>query len=123
VSLAPLLRVRGGLARSELFWHYPHHQHYQLGGAMPYSALRAGDLKLVEFHDDNRVELYDLRTDIGEAHDLAASQPEKAAALRERLHAWRREVDAQMPVPNPRHDPSRPQYDPKRPQPPQGECP
>jgi arylsulfatase A-like enzyme len=123
VSLAPLLRVRGGLARSELVVLMMRVVPEQLGGAMPYSALRAGDLKLVEFHDDNRVELYDLRTDIGEAHDLAASQPEKAAALRERLHAWRREVDAQMPVPNPRHDPSRPQYDPKRPQPPQGECP
>ena len=34
-SLTPMLRGSGGINRKELFWHYPHHQHYQLGGAMP----------------------------------------------------------------------------------------
>jgi arylsulfatase A len=123
VSLAPLLRGDGGPGRTELFWHYPHHQHYQLGGAMPYSAIRSGDFKLIEFHDDRHVELYDVRADIGESRDLAASHPAKAAQLRARLAAWRSEVGAQMPVPNPHHDPSRPQYDPSRPQPPPGERP
>ena len=45
VSLVPLLRQTGGLERDALFWHYPHHQHYQQGGAMPYSAVRAGRLQ------------------------------------------------------------------------------
>lgn len=123
VSLVPLLRGTGGGERSELFWHYPHHQHYQLGGTMPYSAVRAGDFKLIEFHDDDRVELYNVREDIGESRDLASSQPETVRRLRARLHAWREEVGAQMPEPNPHHDPARPQYDPKRPQPPAGERP
>ncbi len=123
VSLLPLLRGEGAPARTELFWHYPHHQHYQLGGAMPYSALRSGDFKLIEFHDDDRVELYDLSTDISESNDLAASQPETASRLRARLHAWRTAVGAQMPVPNPRYDPARAQYDPQRPQPAPGERP
>jgi hypothetical protein len=56
---------------------------------MPYGAVRAGDFKLIEFYDDNRVELYNLREDLGETRDLAASLPEKAAELRQRLHAWR----------------------------------
>jgi arylsulfatase A-like enzyme len=85
--------------------------------------VRAGDFKLIEFHDDQRVELYDIRADIGEQHDLAASKPELAAQLRSRLHAWRDAVGAQMPVPNPHHDPSRPQYDRTRPQPRAGELP
>jgi arylsulfatase A len=123
VSLLPLLRGQGGLARAELFWHYPHHQHYQLGGAMPYSAVRSGDHKLIEFHDDQRVELYHLARDVSEARDLSTVQPDRAAALRERLHSWLREVNAQMPVPNPRHDPARPQFDPGRPQPRPGERP
>lgn len=123
VSLVPLLRGTGGVERSELFWHYPHHQHYQLGGAMPYSAIRSGDWKLIEFHDDDRVELYNVREDIGETRDLATTQPEIVKRLRARLHAWREEVGAQMPEPNPHHDPTRPQYDPKRPQPPAGERP
>ena len=39
-------------------------------------------------------------------------RPEKAQALRQRLHVWRKEVGAQMPAPNPQHDPSRPEHTP-----------
>jgi arylsulfatase A-like enzyme len=112
VSLAPLLRADGKIAERDLFWHYPHHQHYQLGGAMPFGVVRSGDYRLVEFYNDMHVELYNLREDIGEEHDLATSQSGKATELRARLHAWRAEVDAQMPLPNPDHDPARPEYTP-----------
>lgn len=123
LSLASLLGGSGTIDRRELFWHYPHHQHYQLGGSMPYSAIRSGDFKLIEFHDDSHVELFNLREDIGESRDIASDQPETVNHLRSRLQAWREEVGAQMPVPNPSHDPARPQYDPKRPQPLAGERP
>jgi uncharacterized sulfatase len=33
--------------------------------------------------------------------------PEKAAALRRQLHAWRERVGAQMPAPNPGYDPAK----------------
>ena len=79
---------------------------------MPYGAIRSGDFKLVEFFNDMHVELYNLRADIGEKNDLAAAQPKKTAELRDRLHAWRQEVGAQMPTPNPTHDPSRPEFNP-----------
>ena len=112
VSLVPLLKQTGGLSRDELFWHYPHYQHYQLGGTTPYGAIRKGDFKLIEFFDDMRVELYNLKDDIGEQHNLAAQMPAKVEALRARLHAWRKEVGAQMPTPNPAYDPSKPEHDP-----------
>jgi arylsulfatase A-like enzyme len=110
VSLVPILRGSGQLERDELFWHYPHYQHYQKGGATPYSAIRKGDFKLIEFLDDMRVELYDLRDDIGEEKNLAEERPEKVTELRERLHQWRQEVGAQMPTRNPNYDPSRPEH-------------
>jgi arylsulfatase A-like enzyme len=112
VSLVPLLRRTGSLERRELFWHYPHHQHYQQGGATPYAAVRSGDYKLIEFFNDVHVELYNLRGDIGEQRDLAASHPEIADKLRTRLHEWRKQVGAQMPTPNPKYDPTRPEYTP-----------
>jgi arylsulfatase A-like enzyme len=115
VSLLPLLRQTGRLQRDELFWHYPHYQHYQLGGTSPYGAIRAGDFKLIEFFDDMRVELYNLKEDIGEQNDLAAKLPEKVDQLRTRLHTWQKEVGAQIPVRNPAYDPSRPEDDPKTP--------
>ncbi len=111
-SLVPLLRQSGGVKRDAIFWHYPHYQHYQQGGTTPYSAVRAGDWKLVEFHDDMRVELYNLRDDIGEQHNLAATMPAKASELRDRLHAWRKEVGAQMPSRNHAYDPSKPEHEP-----------
>ncbi len=112
VSLVPLLRSTGGLDRKEMFWHYPHHQHYQLGGAAPHAVIRSGDYKLIEFFNDMHVELYDIKHDIGEERDLTKEKPKLVEELRTRLHAWRREVGAQMPTPNPRHDPTRPEYTP-----------
>ena len=98
-SLAGLLRDPAGeLGREALFWHYPH---YHNGGATPHSALRAADWRLVHFYEDDRVELYNLAEDVGERRDLAAALPEKASALRARLDAWRAEVGAQQPLPNP----------------------
>lgn len=113
VSLVPLLRGTGGLKRDALFWHYPHYQHYQLGGTTPYGAIRQGDFKLIEFFDDMRVELFNLKDDIGEQNNLAATMPKKTDELRNRLRAWRKEVGAQMPTKNPDYDPSRPEHTPK----------
>ena len=112
ISLAPLLRQSGPIRREALFWHYPHYQHYQMGGATPYAAVRAGDLKLIEFFDDRRVELYNLRSDPGEARNLVAELPARAEELRAQLHSWQKIVSAQFPSPNPNYDPSRPEHDP-----------
>jgi arylsulfatase A-like enzyme len=112
VSLTPLLRGSGEIERDELFWHYPHHQHYQKAGAMPYGAIRKGDFKLIEFFNDMSVELYNLRDDIGEQNNLAQQMLEKTNELRRRLHQWRKEVGAQMPTPNPNYDPSKPEHPP-----------
>jgi arylsulfatase A-like enzyme len=111
VSLVPLLKQPGKLNRDALYWHYPHYQHYQLGGTTPYGAIHKGDFKLIEFFDDMRVELFNLRDDIGEQHNLAAQMPAKVEELRTRLHNWRKEVGAQMPTRNLAYDPSKPEHD------------
>lgn len=103
VSLAGLLRTGAKVDRDALYWHYPH---YHGGGATPHSAIRKGDFRLIHFYEDNRDELYDLAHDIGETKDLAATQPERAKALREQLDAWLKSVDAQLPTPNPAYDPN-----------------
>ena len=98
VSLVPLLRETGSIPERTLYWHYPH---YSNQGGRPAGALRSGSWKLIEWFEDQRIELYDLATDPGEAHDLAAAQPERAAAFRKQLADWRASVGAQMPTPNP----------------------
>lgn len=100
-NLTPLLSGNGGLKRDALYWHYPH---YHPGGATPHGAIRQGDWRLVEFFEDNHVELYDLKNDIAETRDESKNQPDKAADLTKKLHAWRESVGAQMPTPNPDFD-------------------
>jgi len=100
-SIVPLLKG-GALPERPLFWHYPH---YSPQGSAPNGAVRLGDFKLIEWYEDMRVELYNLKDDIGERRDLAPKMPEKAAELRNLLHAWRGEVNAQMPAPNPGYKP------------------
>lgn len=95
-NLTPLLRGTGPLDREAIYWHFPH---YHGSGNRPSGAVRAGDYKLVEWFEDGRVELYDLRRDIGESTDLSTREPERAAALRAMLVRWREEVDARMPRP------------------------
>ena len=102
VGLLPLLRQAGTLDRDALYWHYPHY--HPIGGD-PYRAIREGDWKLIEFYEDDHLELYNVTEDIGESKDLAAAKPELAARLREKLHRWLQSVDAQMPRPNPDHPP------------------
>jgi arylsulfatase A-like enzyme len=102
-SLVPLFKG-GTFAERPVYWHYPH---YHPGGATPYSAVRLGDWRLVEFFEDGRAELYNLKTDVGETTDLAARMPEKTAELKHRLAAWRSSVGAQLPAPNPKYDPAR----------------
>ena len=63
--------------------------------------------KLILFFEDSRVELYNLREDIGEKRDLAREQPGKAAAMRKRLEAWLAATGAQIPVRNAKYDAAR----------------
>ncbi|MEZ0255076.1 MAG: sulfatase [Chthoniobacter sp.] len=110
VSLKPVLGG-GEIAPRPLFWHYPH---YHPGGATPYSAVLDDSWRLVEFFEDNHVELYHLSDDPLEAHDLAATQSGKAAELKAKLHAWRESMGAQLPTLNPDYDPNAPLQVPKK---------
>lgn len=102
-SLAPLLTGQGQLDRDALFWHYPH---YHPGGARPYGAIRAGDMKLIQYDEDGHRELFDLAADPGETANVANQRPAVTAALAKQLADWREEVGAQLPTPNPDYDPA-----------------
>ncbi len=93
-SLLPLLTdPDAGLERNALYFHYPHYY----STTTPASAVRDGEWKLIEYFEDNHVELYNLQNDLGETTDLADRFPETASALRRQLDAWRQGVNAQLP--------------------------
>lgn len=105
VSLVPLLRQTGELPARPLFWHYPH---YANQASRPGGAIRDGDFKLIEFYETGRVELFDLKHDLGENQNLAEvpAQAARVKSLRARLDAWRSETGAQSMRPNPAYHPN-----------------
>lgn len=102
-SLLPLMRdPRARLARDAFFQHFPGYLGAGPGQwrTTPVSLIHAGDWKLMEFLEDGRLELYNLREDIGESRNLAKELPEKTRELHARLVAWRASVKAPMPTKN-----------------------
>ncbi len=104
LSLEALIRGNDAPKRDALYWHYPH---YSNQGGVPGGAIRSGDWKLIEFYEDGRLELFNLKNDIGERHNLSLREPKICARLHEQLKAWRRSVNASMPTQNPHYDPAK----------------
>jgi arylsulfatase len=65
------------IQRDALFWEHE-------GNA----AVRVGDWKLVRMGRSGPWELYNLKTDRTELHDLAAAEPARAAELAAKWEAW-----------------------------------
>jgi arylsulfatase A-like enzyme len=97
-SLTGLFAGEEALDREAVYWHYPH---YGNQGGTPAAAVRRGDWKLVEFFEDDHVELYDLAADVREETDLSEHRPDLVADLRGDLADWRDEVGALLPEENP----------------------
>ncbi|NOY00332.1 MAG: sulfatase, partial [Verrucomicrobia bacterium] len=95
-SITPLLKGGNESLHEELFWHFPHYGSYGCG---PFSSIRQGDWKLIEWLEDESVDLFNLKEDRGEQNNLAEAHPEKVERLRKKLHQWRKDVDANMPRP------------------------
>jgi arylsulfatase A-like enzyme len=97
VNIAPVLAGKTDPAHDALFWHYPH---YANQGSRPGGAVREGDWKLIEFYETGRRELFDLKSDFRETHNIAADKPDITKRLADRLAVWRKDVGAQMMTPN-----------------------
>jgi uncharacterized sulfatase len=101
-DLTPLFQQNDGIGRDTLFWHYPYYQ-----ASTPAGAIRQGRWKLIEFFEDDRVELYNLEQDECEASNLVDQFPQLAQELQEKLAGWRRSLNAAMPTLNPEYHPQR----------------
>jgi len=111
-SIVPLLKGGRTLNRKAIFWHFPayleaYNEKQWPWRTTPAGAVRQGNWKLIEFFEDGKVELYNLKDDLGEKNDLAGTMPEKAKELQRTLVQWRRSVNAPVPTEkNPQYDPA-----------------
>jgi arylsulfatase A-like enzyme len=112
-SIVPLLTGSDGFEREAIYWHFPCYlEGYCTPLNDPYfrtrpvAAVRSGDWKLLEFFEDARLELYNLKDDIGETRNLAKDNPDKTADLLKLMRDWRKATGAPVPTRlNPKYDP------------------
>ncbi len=120
-SIVPLIKGEISLENRSMFWHYPlylagaqynqvvpvHSTDRPYWRATPCSVIRKGDWKLMQFFEDDSIQLFNLTEDLGETQNLAKAYPEIAASLLKELKAWQAETDAIIPsTPNPDFNPS-----------------
>ena len=99
LDLTPILRGEAAeLDRDGIFWHYPH---YGNQGGTPGCSVRSGDWKLIRFFEDDHLELYNLREDLGEEENLAQQRPDMVTKLQDMLNTWLADVGAKFPERNP----------------------
>lgn len=121
VSILPLLKGEKSINRDKLFWHFPAYLESYAGlkedsrdtlfRTRPVSVIRKGDWKMLMFHEEwvldggrgkisenNAVELYNLKTDIGEQKNLSNIEIEKRDELLDELLLWLKETDATIPA-------------------------
>jgi uncharacterized sulfatase len=111
VSLRGLLAGESRLEERNLIWHFPYYHpergyssaketigvnDFAISKTRPQSALRCGKHKLLWFAEDQRVELYNLESDITEQTNLADTAPETAQRLKSELRLALKRMNARM---------------------------
>jgi arylsulfatase A-like enzyme len=98
-SFVPMLLQTGNTSIGrKLYWHFPNNWGPTGPGIGSSSTIRSGEWKLIYFYEDRHFELYNIRNDIGELHNLADQQPEKVRELALDLSKYLRNVKAQRPL-------------------------
>jgi hypothetical protein len=105
-SLIPVLKG-GAIGERPLFWHFPIYlEAYDpmlddgrdpLFRTRPGSVVMLGDWKLHYYYEDQGMELYNLREDIGERNNLTATNPAKTSELLNLLKDRVEEMGAPTP--------------------------
>ena len=99
VDITSLLTQEGNVQRDALYWYLPLYD--MLWGATPSAVIRKGDYKLIHYFGDfvdtrnndqyiigERIELYDLSSDLGELENLAESHQAVRDELLNDLTQW-----------------------------------
>ena len=109
VDISPLFSGKKIQPRS-LYWHFPIYlQAYRRRGigddardklfrTRPGSVILRGEWKLHENFEDGSIELYNIKSDLGERKNLVKENPEKAMELLSALKAWQTEIKAPIPT-------------------------
>jgi arylsulfatase A-like enzyme len=111
-GVSQVAAVRGeGRPRDTVYCHFPHGSAAQAAskpGFYPGTYVRKGDWKLIRFYAANddqsdRLELYDLKSDISETKDRTAERPEVVKQLSDLMARFLADTEAVVPRANPNY--------------------
>jgi arylsulfatase A-like enzyme len=92
VSMLPALKGKKPTKRT-LFWHSPVGRPESTGDENC-SAIRDGNYKLIDFYDQQKLELYNLKTDPNETNNLVLSEEKLTKKLHVKLNSWKTDINA-----------------------------
>lgn len=92
ISVLPALEGKNPVERT-LFWHSPVARPESTGDENC-SAIRVGNYKLIDFYDQQKLELYDLKSDPNETNNLVSSEERITNDLYSKLNSWKSYVNA-----------------------------
>ena len=103
ISIVPAIKGEA-LQRDAIFCHFPHDT--AASDQRPGTSVRRGDWKLIRLFAANedgsdRLELYNLKSDLGEATNLAASEAELTKELNALIESFLKSSGAVIPMLNP----------------------
>lgn len=98
ISFKPILfnKPQENLKHRDLYWHKVSERPNSTGDYVS-TVVRSGNYKLIDFYTQGRIELYDLKNDPGETHNLKNEKPELAEQLVKKINSWRQEYNVYMP--------------------------
>ena len=91
-SILPIFENKKIKRKVPLYWRYDRALSRPLTVAM-----REGDWKILADNKMTKFELYNLRKDMTEEHNLAASEPGRLEAMKKKLAKLHAEIDAEGP--------------------------
>ncbi|MET2984304.1 sulfatase [Aureibaculum conchae] len=106
-NLLPVLLQNERTLDRSIYWHFPvylqavakvNENRDAKFRTRPGSVIRNGDWKLHHYFEDNGIELYNLKNDLGERNNLVEKEPEKVEELLNLLNTWRKETNAPIPT-------------------------
>lgn len=104
VSLAKLWKNPDTkIDRDAIYFHFPGYLEAGKGAkaawrTTPCGMMRSGDFTLLEYFEDGRLELYNVKDDIGQTKNLARTMPDRTRELHQKMIDWRRNIGAHMPT-------------------------
>ncbi|APY08235.1 hypothetical protein BWZ20_07935 [Winogradskyella sp. J14-2] len=87
-SFLPILQNKEKWTGRTVFWHSSKARPVNTGDTRS-SAIRKGNYKLINWYQEGRTELYDLRKDPSELDDISGKNPELVQQLLKELNNWK----------------------------------